>query len=176
MKFKLLFICLGFIGSVYSMSEANKMLLESAQYGDIKLVQEALDNKADINSLDKDGNTVLMWTARCGHETTVKLLLNKGAKLDIQDGVGDTALMWAVVYGDETTVKLLLEAGASLDLKNFASKTALDLAKIVSIELMIENEPAKREKFRQDVHKEISEKYLLPDLANIVLEYANYPI
>jgi len=125
------------------MSEANKMLLESAQYGDIKLVQEALDNKADIN---------------------------------IQDGVGDTALMWAVVYGDETTVKLLLEAGASLDLKNFASKTALDLAKIVSIELMIENEPAKREKFRQDVHKEISEKYLLLDLANIVLEYANYPI
>ncbi len=183
MKFKLLFIfiCLGFIGSIYTLEETfiryetpNEMLVRGAENGDMKLVQEALKKKADVNYKNIYGNTALMSAANL---YMTKLLLNNGADPDIQNNNGYTALMFAASLSRETIVKLLLESGASLDLTNQYGQTALDIAKkekYKSLEDLIKKEYEKREKFRQNVHKEITDKYLLPDLANIVLEYANY--
>ncbi len=192
MKFKLLFsiLSLGFIGSLYTMEETfiihetpNEMLIMGAEEGDIRLVLKALKNKADVNYQNRYGYTALHKAIVNGSVYIVKLLLNNGANPDIQDNNGDTALMNAAFFAKEDIAKLLLENDASLDLKNSEGETALDIVKkeeyryrsrrryLAMIDL-IENEHARREKFRNDVYKEITDKYLLPDLADIVLELA----
>ncbi len=276
MKFKLLFtfICLGFIGAIYSMSDADKMLIKGARSGDLKLVQEALAQNADINTADGNGYTALMEAVISSYEAMVKLLLASGVSLDLKNNKGktaldlaktapikllieneykkgrqhheankmlfsgasngdislvlgaiqrnadinyknkrgDTALIMAVIIKDseniikvllengadpdiqndgdytalmlaavsnqEAIVKLLLEAGASLYLTNYRGQTALGIAKIVkhkSIEDLIKKEYEKREKLRQDVKKIVESEYLLPELAEIVSEYAVCP-
>ncbi len=247
MKIKLLIslLSLVFIGSIYSMQDPNEMLIRGAEgEGDIKLVQEALKEKADVNYKNIYGFTALMIAADNGHESIVKLLLENGAdpdlqndeddtalilaashrcrhdnivellldgganpdikggennatalmwaipdncksivelllhrgvNLDIKDKTGDTALMWAVYNNYPLIVKLLLEAGVSLDLKNNKGEAALDIAKrkkYKSIADLIKKEYEKREKLRQDVKKIVESGYLLPELAEIVSEYA----
>ncbi len=147
MKFKLLIslTSLGFIGSLYTMSESpNEMLIRGSEIDDIKLVQEALEQKADINYKDRHGWTALMWSGLKYNTGIVKLLLDRGANPDIQNNQGYTALMYVasrpykgyyigcdVAY---STAKLLLENGANPNIQNNEGYTALMYAAIMNHE------------------------------------------
>ncbi len=210
MKLKLLlsFICLGSIGSIYSMDEnPDQMLIRGAQEGNIKLVQKALDEYADVNHQpDLINETALIEAASKGYATIVKLLLDNEADTDIQSNCGYTALIHATINKNEAIVKLLLDANANYDIKDWKGDTALNwavargnitIAKLLlyagaSFDLEISNfryaemvanetqamvelikqEPKRR---RQKLHKEFVESCcLLPELADIILEYTEY--
>ena len=47
-----------------------------------------LDNNADVESKDDDGQTPLSWAAENGHETVVKLLLDKNADVESKTTAG----------------------------------------------------------------------------------------
>ena len=55
-------------------------LQDAADYGNVAMVRQLLDQGANINARDKHGDTALMAAAFEGHADVVKLLLEKGAK------------------------------------------------------------------------------------------------
>ena len=82
-----------------------------------------LEDGADVNGCDEQGQTALMVASAAGRVETVQLLLGAGAEIDLQDESSLTALMHAAAgYGGrrhrERVVRTLLKAGARVDLEN----------------------------------------------------------
>ncbi len=73
-----------------------------AQKGDIEAMQVLLDNKADINMRDKDGNNVVHYLVKGGmtNEVTNAFVDAKGADLNAVNNMGQTPLMLAVKQGE----------------------------------------------------------------------------
>ena len=116
------------------MRQVDRLLLRSANNGDLAGVQRAIDSGADINVHDTTisgrRDTALMYASKKGHTETVRLLLDHGANPNSQDKYGDTPLILAVAYGDmseESTdiLRLLLDHGADVNVQDNDGNTAL---------------------------------------------------
>jgi uncharacterized protein len=102
--------------------------------GDIAAVRDQLQRGADVNALDRHGQTALMLAAHAGHHAVVESLLAHGADRNVTAKFGLSALMLAVVAGHQHIASLLARAGSDLTLRGtgapgFANKTAHDLAR-----------------------------------------------
>jgi ankyrin repeat protein len=53
--------------------------------GHKEIVQLLLENDADVNSINKDGETPLHLASVVGHTEIVKLLLKNGAAVNVKD-------------------------------------------------------------------------------------------
>ena len=99
----------------------------------VQMVLDLLGRGADVNALDRHGQTALMLAAHAGHRELVETLIAHRAKLNTTAKFGLSALMLTVVAGHAEVARLLLKAGADLSLRGtgapgFAGKTARDLA------------------------------------------------
>ena len=106
---------------------------EAARAGDATTLTRLIAAGADVDSLDRHGQTALMLAARNGHTEAVRALLDAGAALDHTAKYHLSALMLAVINDRHTIVELLVAAGADARIRGtgapgFAGKTALDLA------------------------------------------------
>lgn len=81
-----------------------------------------LDRGADVNNIEKYGDTALIWAAVHCDEDMVRYLLEKGADANLGNG---SALRSAVVEGRENIVRILLDHGVS-DLRNNALMHAIE--------------------------------------------------
>jgi len=101
--------------------------------GDLADLAQLLSEGADVNALDRYGQTSLMRAAHDGLVDVVRLLLARGARLDHTAKHHLTALMLAVIAGHDVVAEDLIQAGADLDVRGsgpgFDGKTALDLAR-----------------------------------------------
>src|SRR5260370_19225882 len=70
-------------------------LITVAYQGDVKTGIAQLDEGADVNARDCDGDTALMLAAERGHIELVKVLLKNGADVNAENLNGETALMRA---------------------------------------------------------------------------------
>lgn len=107
---------------------------EAAIGGDCETIRACLAQNADINHLDKYGQSALMLAAVHGNDAVVEMLIECGAELDITAKYGLSALMLAIINHHENTAKLLVHAKADIWLRGrgapgFLNKTAFDLAK-----------------------------------------------
>ena len=84
-----------------------------------------INNGADINVTNEDGETPLMYASKLHNIKMVELLIQKGANINAFDDYGNTALMYGV--NNLETVKLLVENGADVNSQKGGS-TALILA------------------------------------------------
>ncbi|XP_062569028.1 uncharacterized protein LOC134231122 [Saccostrea cucullata] len=75
-----------------------------------------LNNGADINACDKDGNSPLSIACDFGYDSPVQLLLNNGADINLCDNDGFSPLYIACQNGHDSTVQLLLNNGADINL------------------------------------------------------------
>ena len=91
--------------------------LEATQAGNCKVVISLIDKGADINALDKHGQTALMNAARQGDASLAKELADQGADLDHTAKYNLTALMLAVINDHKEIVNILVKAGANTELK-----------------------------------------------------------
>jgi sRNA-binding regulator protein Hfq len=82
-------------------------LIQAAEKGHLEEVKRILDEGADGNTKDDDGQTALMKAAKEGHVEIVKLLLNKGANVNSEDNYRRTALMLASFGGHHEVENLL---------------------------------------------------------------------
>ena len=84
-----------------------------------ELAKLLIENKANVNYQEQEGESVLMLAATTETENTelIQLLLDKGAVIDLKDAVGWTALMHAVSANNVNIAKVLLERGANPDIK-----------------------------------------------------------
>ncbi|KAL9240717.1 hypothetical protein vseg_014903 [Gypsophila vaccaria] len=92
--------------------DATMQLLFMACNGNVKGVQDLLDEGTDVNSIDLDGRTALHIAACEGHVGVVKLLLSRKANLDARDRWGSTAAADAKYYGNMDVYNILKARGA----------------------------------------------------------------
>lgn len=109
----------------------NKMLFNAVDRSYKELIQLLLDLGADINSLDKEGNTPLInaVTQKSEKKEFINFLIQMGANVNAQGKKGSTALMKACDWSRDRNVQLLIELGADIDIKNNFGKTAFDIAR-----------------------------------------------
>jgi ankyrin repeat protein len=119
---------------VFADQDQGDLLTAAACAGNLKRVQELLDQGVDANAKDKDGVTALWKVALGDHGEksranvkVAKLLLDKGADPNVKDKIGRTALMWASVNGQVDFVRLLLDKGADANDRNSLPKAAQHL-------------------------------------------------
>ncbi|KAF3505780.1 hypothetical protein F2Q69_00001470 [Brassica cretica] len=94
--------------------DATMQLLFVACRGDVEGVQDLLDERIDVNSIDLDGRTALHIAACEGHVDVVKLLLTRKANIDARDRWGSTAAADAKYYGNMDVYNILKARGAKV--------------------------------------------------------------
>lgn len=94
--------------------DSTMQLLFLACRGDVKGVEDLLNEGIDVNSIDLDGRTALHIAACEGHVEVVKLLLRKKANIDARDRWGSTAAADAKYYGNVEVYNILKARGAKV--------------------------------------------------------------
>jgi ankyrin repeat protein len=104
------------------------VFLAACQSGDVDEVERLLsEDKADINSVNKDGLTALHQCCIDDDYEMVQLLVEKGANLDCHDNEGWTPLHAAASCGHEHIVSFLLDNGVFPAPVNNEGDTPCDL-------------------------------------------------
>jgi uncharacterized protein len=106
---------------------------DAVKHGNVQKVIDLIENGADVNALDRYGQTALMLAAHHGYYEIVEILITHRANLNITSKFGLSALMLAIVAGHAEVARILVKAGADVSLRGtgapgFAGKTAYDLA------------------------------------------------
>ncbi|KAK7247286.1 hypothetical protein RIF29_42167 [Crotalaria pallida] len=105
--------------------DSTMQLLFMACKGDVKGVEDLLDEGIDVNSIDLDGRTALHVAACEGHVEVARLLLSRRANLDARDRWGSTAAADAKHYGNSEIYYMLKARGAKVPK---AKKTPMTVA------------------------------------------------
>lgn len=110
-----------------------------------------LQNGADPNMKDKEGNTPLLVASQNAFSDGVRLMLAGKAQVDAGNSRGETALIKSVQMKDSASVQLLLNAGADPDrTDSFAGMSARQYAerdvRSGPVARMLEEAPKKEKK------------------------------
>lgn len=103
-------------------------LMVAAKIGDIDLMKQLIETKADVNAKTKSGTTALMLACNCGHTEAVRLLIEAGANVHHKNEYEETALGWAVDPDKPEIIKLLIDAKADFQAKDDQGYTPLIVA------------------------------------------------
>lgn len=91
----------------------------AAQAGDLTEMRRLLDGGADVNALDRNGNTALKYASAEPRPEAMRLLIQHGAAVNLADNYGFTPLHCAAGHGfyDEALemVELLISHGADVN-------------------------------------------------------------
>ena len=106
---------------------------DAVDRGDVDAIRELIERGANVDALDRHGQTALMLAARAGRADLVEALIEGRADLNVTAKYGLSALMLAVVNGHAEVAHLLARAGCDLSLRGngapgFAGKNAAELA------------------------------------------------
>jgi ankyrin repeat protein len=101
-------------------------LVTAIRNGDAQAVRKLLDNGADVNARDAEGNTPLMLASFYSTLDCVELLIDKGADVNAVNKAGATALIRAATSYEKT--RLLVAAGADVRVRTALGNTPLVLA------------------------------------------------
>lgn len=103
-------------------------IFEAVKNNDIKEVRSLLDQKADPNSVDEDGDHLLMNAALYSSVDCMQLLIDKGSNVNAKNKIDETALMWSA--HDLAKMKLLIQHGADVNAKAKTGNTPLLIASV----------------------------------------------
>jgi ankyrin repeat protein len=107
---------------------ADSYLIRASAYGHIDMVKKYIEDGADVNAKNDDGNTALMMASWNGHIEVVRFLLKNGADVNAKNNDDNTALQTASMNGRTETVAMLLNNGADVNMKDEEGTTALGAA------------------------------------------------
>lgn len=103
-------------------------LLNASKTGNLKYLKQALNDGADIDSVDKGGNTALHLASKKGYINTVRLLIRAGADANLKRKDGKTALILAISGKHDDVAMLLIEKGANVNIQDDYGITAIMFA------------------------------------------------
>ncbi|MHB9133969.1 MAG: ankyrin repeat domain-containing protein [Armatimonadota bacterium] len=84
-----------------------------------------LTNGAQVNAIDRDGETALMYSITAHDIDMMKLLIASGANVNQRNRFGDTPVITAVCVNDLSAVKLLIDNHADINAVNHYGMTPL---------------------------------------------------
>ena len=88
-----------------------------------------LQNGADPNARDAEGNTAIILAATSGFSDGVRLMIAGKAQVDAANNRGETALIKSVLVRDAASARMLLDTGADPDRSdNQTGQSARDYA------------------------------------------------
>ncbi len=129
MRVFLLYFLIGCIS--FLNAGVNEDLLQGASEGNIALVKRSLDQRAELETKNADGETALILASWYGSPEIVTMLLESGANVNAQDNAGYTAIAKAASLGvgrHYEIVEILIQASANLNLKTREGKSPFLLA------------------------------------------------
>src|SRR5262245_56803210 len=85
----------------------NELLFKAVTTSNAEAISSLINAGADVNAVNRDGQTPLLWAADRGHTETVRLLIAKGAAVNAVNEYGNAALLLAARCGHTETVTLL---------------------------------------------------------------------
>ena len=103
-------------------------IFAAVKNNDIKEVKSLLDQGADPNSYDEDGDHLLMHATFYSSIDCMELLIQKGSNVNAKNSLDETALMWAL--HDLAKIKLLIRHGADVNAKAKSGNTPLLIASV----------------------------------------------
>lgn len=109
----------------------NTPLIKACSAEDFPAAVQLIEEGADINAVNKFGETPLLEATRYAYKNEksaldlVNLLLDKRAGINAQTIEGETALMRATYYGYGEIVHVLLDRGADVNLRRNDGDTVL---------------------------------------------------
>lgn len=119
-----------------------EQIMQAALDGNFKIIEGALNNGFDVNTIDPNKRTMLMLAAFNGHTQIVEFLIAQGSDVNMLDRINRSALMFASTGPFVPTVKALLQAGAKPNLTDdeqnwtaammAASEGQLDVLKVLA--------------------------------------------
>jgi ankyrin repeat protein len=101
-------------------------LVTAIRNADAQAVRKSLDNGADVNARDAEGNTPLILASFYAGAECVALLIEKGADVNAANKAGATVLIRAATGHEKT--RLLVAAGAKVRVRTALGSTPLILA------------------------------------------------
>jgi len=109
------------------------LLHRSAALGLGYVAKALLDENADPDLYDSNGETPLHKAVRNGHDDIARMLLDAGANANAASPQGLTPLHWAALTGNAAVADLLLDAGADplVPAAHLDGLTPLALARIM---------------------------------------------
>ncbi len=109
-------------------NEAAREATRKAEAEADALAKYRVEQGADVNTKDDNGNTPLLNAALLGKMEQAELLLAHGADVNAKDSFGRMPLHWAAQYGYRELAELLLAHGADVNAKNSKDQTPLHFA------------------------------------------------
>ena len=109
-------------------SQQSEVLFAAIDRGDYKLTKNALESKAIVTRVNKEGHSPLFVASQKGLTQIVKLLLEYNAKVDQAKLPGFTPLATAAFRGHLEVVRILLEAKADPTVKSVSGETPQQVA------------------------------------------------
>ena len=109
----------------------NEDLLQGAMEGNTALVKRSIEQRAELETKNEEGETALILAAWYGSPEIVILLLENGANVNAQDKLGFTAIAKASSLGvgrHYEIVELLIQASANVNLKTKDGRSPFILA------------------------------------------------
>jgi len=90
-------------------------LRSAALNGELKTVNESIEQGISVDNADELGRTALMFAAFNGHNEVIELLIANGASVNRENDEGRTPLMFAASGPFPETVLLLIENEADVN-------------------------------------------------------------
>lgn len=88
-------------------------IADAAMNNDYDSVFSLLDNGADVNEPQVDGQTALHWAVVANETDAVRRLIEAGADVNAKNRVNATPLMLAAINGAPEIIEMLLDRGAN---------------------------------------------------------------
>jgi ankyrin repeat protein len=103
----------------------DRRVVDAAKRDDLKAVEEAIRQKADVNAAQPDGATPIHWAAHHGDLPIAEALIKAGVNVNVTEEGGVTPLALAAMNGDAAMTARLIRAGAQ---PNLGRETAVLVA------------------------------------------------
>jgi ankyrin repeat protein len=113
-------------GDQYEAKSIAADLVTAIRNADVRALRKLLDDGADVNARDAEGDTPLILASFYATPACVELLIEKGADVNAANKAGVTALIRAATDYEKT--RLLVAAGANVRVRTSLGNTPLILA------------------------------------------------
>ena len=113
---------------VESKADGSYPIFEVLREDQMQMFMLLIDNGADVNVKDEQGNTPLHYAAQEGQTELTKILIDKGANISAKGLKDLTPLHAAAKGGNKDVVVSLLDAGADVNAENYMERTPLHFA------------------------------------------------